>query len=279
MIRLLAVMLLGLMAFAAPSATAQPNLQALLASVFPEASAFGPVEGNPPAAAAYRDGRLVGYVFHTLDVVGSTGYSGKPLNIAVGMNLEGRIVGAKLTSHAEPILVLGINPIRLEEFVAGHRNLDIRAPVRAEKADTSAGSPDIIAGATVSSLLLREAIIRAGRAIARSRGLFGAAAAATVELDAFEPKTWLDLASESAIVRLRFTGSEIAFRLAAASMQPATDIPPDGLFADLYLALVTPAGIGRNILADRDFGRLMSATTPGDHWLLLAANGLYSFKG
>ncbi|MBM3554360.1 MAG: 4Fe-4S binding protein, partial [Alphaproteobacteria bacterium] len=42
---------------------------------------------------------------------------------------------------------------------------------------------------------------------------------------------------------------------------------------------VTPAGIGRNILADRDFGRLMSATTPGDHWLLLAANGLYSFKG
>ena len=48
------------------------------ADVFPGADRFGPVEGSPPAAAAYKNGKIAGYVFETSDI----GYSGKPIKIS-----------------------------------------------------------------------------------------------------------------------------------------------------------------------------------------------------
>src|SRR5256885_11837436 len=57
--------------------------------VFPGADHFGPLEGTPPAIAAFNGDQLVGYVFPTSD----TGYSGKPVKLLVGMDKTGVIVG------------------------------------------------------------------------------------------------------------------------------------------------------------------------------------------
>jgi len=76
--------------------------------VLPAAESFGPVAGTPEAAPAYRDGELIGYVFQTREVVQSVGYSGKPLDVLVGIDLDGRITGATVLEQHEPILVIGV---------------------------------------------------------------------------------------------------------------------------------------------------------------------------
>jgi NosR/NirI family nitrous oxide reductase transcriptional regulator len=94
------------------------------ADVFPGADRFGPVEGSPPAAAAYKGDDVVGYVFETSDI----GYSGKPIRMLVGLNINGVITGAKVIEHHEPILLVGIPQEKLFAFVEhyiGHRIIDM----------------------------------------------------------------------------------------------------------------------------------------------------------
>jgi NosR/NirI family nitrous oxide reductase transcriptional regulator len=62
-----------------------------LAQVFPDADAVGAFEGSPPAAPVFRKGALAGYLFSTHSVIGSAGYSGKPLDILAGVDLDARI--------------------------------------------------------------------------------------------------------------------------------------------------------------------------------------------
>ncbi|MFO1113724.1 MAG: hypothetical protein U1E35_07680 [Rhodospirillales bacterium] len=68
--------------------------------------------GSPPAAPVFRNGALAGYLFSTYAVTGSAGYSGKPLDVLAGIDLDARITGALLRHHNEPILVIGISPRR-----------------------------------------------------------------------------------------------------------------------------------------------------------------------
>jgi transcriptional regulator of nitric oxide reductase len=78
-----------------------------LEQAMPGATRIGEATGNPAAAPAYRDGELIGYVFHSREVVQSVGYSGKPLDVLVGLDLDARITGATILEQHEPILVIG----------------------------------------------------------------------------------------------------------------------------------------------------------------------------
>ncbi len=247
----------------------------ILREVFPGAVRSGPLEGNPPAARVFDGVQGIGYLFFSQDVIGSLGYSGKPIDVAVGLADSGRITGAQLMRHQEPILMLGIKDADLHRFVSSHRGLAIDAPVAVRRTASDPTRPDAISGATVTSLLLSEAILRSARAVARSRRLIpGTVAAGSLDLDAFEPRSWDALRAENAIAEMRLTGADVARR----GGDPA-NVAPEALFIDLFASLVTPAGIGRNVLGDRQFNDLGAGLKDGDQAVLLAANGLFSFKG
>jgi NosR/NirI family transcriptional regulator, nitrous oxide reductase regulator len=284
-LRLLAALLLwGTLWAGAASAAADPN--AVLAShvreVFPGAERAGPVSGAPPAAPVYTDGALAGYAFFTHQVVRSAGYSGKPVDVLAGIALDGILTGARLVEHHEPILAIGVSEARLQSFIAQFRGLDVRRPVRlATLAQGDAARVDGIAGATVSSIVLSDAVMRSARAVARSRGILGAgagagaAAAATLDTEFHQPADWAALLADGSVARLTLANRDVA---AAAAGAASPDRPQD-VFIDLFAALATPAGIGRNLLGDRDYARLMNGLEAGDQALLIAANGLFSFKG
>src|SRR5690606_8741298 len=78
---------------------AAPRLGAFLKNlppgdIFPGADRIGPPEGKPAVARAYTGDRMVGYVYLTTDIVNTRGYSSKPIDIVVGLSLDGQIVGA-----------------------------------------------------------------------------------------------------------------------------------------------------------------------------------------
>src|SRR5689334_2692594 len=64
--------------------------------VFPGATRFGTPEGEPPILPAYAADKLLGYVYLNSDFTASTGYSGKPVHMLIGIDASGVITGLKL---------------------------------------------------------------------------------------------------------------------------------------------------------------------------------------
>ena len=92
MLRCVAV--LALLVFAAQASVAAAEVErdrSVLARVLPNADHFGVIAGTPPAIEATLDGERIGYVLFTRDVIGSVGFAGKPLDVAIGLDLAGSV--------------------------------------------------------------------------------------------------------------------------------------------------------------------------------------------
>ena len=93
--------------------------------VFPEADAFSAKDGDPPYYKAYKIApptnrkTVVGLVFFTVDASPrERGYEG-PINIAVGINLQGLITQIKVVAHREPYGYFSIDRERFPEQFKG----------------------------------------------------------------------------------------------------------------------------------------------------------------
>ena len=118
---LLAVLLL-LAAALAPALAAESRLAEFLGKIKPGdlvdgADRFGTPEGTPPLAPVFQGDRLLGFAYLNSDVVDSTGYSGKPIRILVALDPAGKLIGAKLMEHHEPIVLVGIPEEKIRAII------------------------------------------------------------------------------------------------------------------------------------------------------------------
>jgi NosR/NirI family nitrous oxide reductase transcriptional regulator len=260
-----------------------------LPDVFPSADRLGPIEGNPPAAAAYRGTTLLGYVFLNSDIVNSTGYSGRPISIVVGLDLSGKIVGAKLVDHHEPIVLIGVPLEKVENFIHGYVGLNfLQSPSKA-----ASGPPvDIVSGATVTMMVIGDSITKSAIRLARSRHLGSAstaqvpappAAARKIDLSNRNVEDWTTLLGDGSIRRLSITVGDINESFANSGNAEAARYPQQGraedTFVDLYAAQVSVPAIGLSLLGQAEYERLQQRLKPGQQAILVAGNGIYSFKG
>lgn len=250
--------------------------------VFPGATHYGSMEGEPPAIAVYRDEEIIGYLFRTHAVVRSLGLSGKTLDILSGLDRNGLITGAVILEHHEPILAIGVSSEDLEKFVTGFAGQDVRNPVKiVRRGGSGPDQMDAVSGATVSSLLIADAIFQSARAVGQSRGILERDASG-VDLTGYEISDWQQLVGDGSIVRLRLSLREAEKPFVEKGVRlydPASGSDPDSLFIELWAGLATPARIGRNLLGAQYFNRLTAGLQDGEHIIFLAANGRYSFKG
>ena len=160
-----------------------------------------------------------------------------------------------------------------------------------EERDAGDRSLDIIAGATVTILVIDDAIRRTTVKMARTLGLAGlgvgqdADAPGRGEIDTAQEGVddWMTLIGDGSVRRLALSVGEVTADFAAAGKDKASARPesddPDERFIDLYAGLVSAPVIGRSLLGDAEYENLRARLEPGQHALLIAANGLYSFKG
>ncbi len=290
----LAIMARALMVvalFGSTAAAAQPaNLGEFLAGlaaaeVVPGADRFGPVQPDPAVAPAYRGETLVGYAYLNSQQVDAIGYSGKPIHIVVGLDLEGTIVGAKLVAHSEPIVLIGIPEKRVVAYLAHFVGYN---PLRAAAEGRGPPHADIVSGATVTVLVMGESVVRSAVRVARALRLGTAAAGAQAAARVIDPQAgtiadWPTLLRDGAVRHLHLTIGEVnkAFvdsgnKAAAARPEPGA---ADEAFIDLYAALVSQPSIGRSLLGDDEYASVARMLAPGQQAILIAGDGLYSFKG
>jgi len=230
--------------------------------------------GSPPSAAIRdRDGHTVGYAFSTRDVSGSVGYAGRPLDIVAAVTSDGIVAGAIIVAHEEPILVIGIPREALAAYVAAFRGFDVwKGSLRA--AGGSANGPRGVAGASVTSAVIRDAIVRSARAVLRGRSVTAESTGKPrIQRENSRRSSWPALVDEGSLRRLTLTRGD------AARLLGTSDAEPDKVFIDLWLALATPSAVGESLLGQRDYEHEVARLGPDDDLILIAASGLYSFKG
>jgi transcriptional regulator of nitric oxide reductase len=281
MLRWFSCALLLVAALTAPASAEKGKLRerltpAVMAVVHPGAERLGPEEGSPPAIAVYQGGKVVAYVFSTLDIVAAVGYSATPFDVIAGVDLDGRITGAKVIAHNEPyILNDQVREQKLDTFLAREAGRPLRG------ASGNALRPDFVAGATISARAMRAAVLETAQLVLRTRSAREAVTVPTLDAESFNAMSWQELLATGAMVRRRVTAGEVAAALAKAGVsEAALDVPlgqGDDLYVELMTALFTPRAIGGNLLGLLNFEEYKRRLPLGAWAILVAANGPYDF--
>ncbi|MEN8107270.1 MAG: 4Fe-4S binding protein [Pseudomonadota bacterium] len=139
---------------------------------FPQADRVGEFEGEPLAAPVYQDERLLGYVLRTTDIASIPAYSGEPITLLVGLDLDGWITGLEILKHSEPILVVGVSEQDLKHYIDQYQGVSVLERVRL------GGSPregyviiDGITGASITAMVMNATVMKSIKKVADSRGI------------------------------------------------------------------------------------------------------------
>ncbi|WP_337245510.1 4Fe-4S binding protein [Luteimonas sp. gir] len=243
------------------------------ASVLPDAQRFSLREGNPAFVRGVRDEadgeRTVGYVFLSTDVAPDVvGYSGKPIVTLVGMDAEGRIAGARILKHSEPILLAGIPESRLDSYIAQYTGTPPGARYELGRAEGDHIAMKAISGATVTVIAENQMISRGSYAVARQVGLIEAVARPRARfIEDTAPRDWVSLVAEGSVQHLVVTPAQVG---ADDRGEP---------FIDLWFGYLNAPAVGISVLGETGWRRLMDELGPDDHAIFVIGNGASSFKG
>ena len=230
------------------------------AEIMPDADGFGAIRDDLSVASALSEGETIGWVFLNSDFAGSVGYSGKPIHVMVGIDLDGVITGAKLVKHYEPIVLVGIPEKEVADVITGYAGLDVTKETGPEAVGHDV---DIISGATVTIMVIDDSITRSAIKVARALGLGGLEAEVAmsgpkrlIDESIERDEDWLTLLGDGSVRRLSLDVGMVnrAFDDQAGGKAPGRPErgPADDAFIDLHAALVTIPTIGKSLLGSAD---------------------------
>lgn len=258
-----------------------------IAELFPSATRIGRTEPNLAITPVYQLSQLLGYVFESDDFTNFIGFSGQSINVLIGIDINGVFTGFKVLNHHEPIFLHGLGEQPMFDFIDQYKGHSIkeRYIINAQESNT----PNItyfdgITRATVSVMVINDTIIASALKVARAK-LEGFAATSTVIIDTdfFKKLTFKQLIEQGYINHWQITAEQSLHIAADASselVQVIDELMQDNSdrdFVDLYFAFVHIPVIGKNLLGEAEYQRLLISLKPGEHALMIFSRGAYSY--
>ena len=234
------------------------------------------VHGSDRVFEVTENDRTIAFAASSADLLSTVGYSGKPLDIAVFVDVDdqaARLIGARLLAQSEPILIIGISGETLADYVDAFSQIDIDASLRALIGGEYLPTP--ISGATMSSSMIRDAILRTGRQIARTVRANGAALAGNNQFKKENYTQFSDVLSAGRLQQRRIGFADIRRALPAYDTLPAGD----GLFVEITAGFLDSPELTAALLGPAIASRVEAERGAGETLLFIAARGLYSAKG
>ncbi|MCG3146387.1 MAG: hypothetical protein HONDAALG_04423 [Gammaproteobacteria bacterium] len=213
---------------------------------------------------------LIGYVFLSTDIVDIPAYSGKPVVTLIGMDTRGIITGVKILKHSEPILLVGIPEEELTRFTRQYVGKFVGSKIEVGSVSKEEGTigVDAISGATVTVIAENQVILRSGYEIAKQVGIIQAKVRPQPVFAEREPAaSWAEMLKEGSVQRLTVEATDLGLE---KSDQP---------YIDMYFGYLNAPPVGRAILGEENYRRLMAGLKPNEQAIFIAANGTGSFKG
>ena len=249
---------------------------------FPAPLVFGERDDTLPVwpilkqeAGAYE---VFAYAFESIDFVRIPGFGGSPPNLLIALAPDGTFRDARVLGHHEPVFLEGLGEEPLFAFVEQYVGLSAKRAIRVGRPNARAGgaSPlttvDGIAMATASTRVVNETMLTASLAVARQKLGFGAVNVGLrvearpdgepLPLDELERRGWVrHWRVSEAEADAAFSGTGLP--------DPEPGTPP----ADLTFAYLNAPAIGRTVLGDAAYARLMRELGPGAHAVMVISAG------
>lgn len=255
-----------------------------IAELFPTATRIGIPETDLPIIPVYQLNQLLGYVFESSDFTNFMGFSGKPINILIGLDPKGIIAGLTILEHDEPIFIHGLGQQPLFDFVQQYKNHSVKERFIINSKDRSAANTtyfDGVTKATVSVLVVNDTIVTSALKVARAKlDGFVAPSNMIVKPDYFAEMSFSELVDKDLIK---------AWKVSRDALLLDTDLPSEVVsaiedieqtsdnFVELYFAFVSIPIVGKNLLGEAEFARLQEDLKPGEHAIMVLSKGDYSF--
>ncbi len=237
-------------------------------------------DGGPTAAAAYgADDEVIGYVFSTLDVTRTPGYSGVPFDIIAGVDLAGKITGATALFYSEPYINGDSRRTqRLMEFLPRMNGMTARI------GGSDGPAPSFIAGATISARAMRGAIREGGSIVLGARSDAMVVTEPTVDTTTYLMKTSEELLADGALTKMRLTVGDVQARLAelgfeGRELEKRLPADPEATYIELLVGLASAPIVGRNAAGVTAYEKYVTEYPKGTNAIFLGSNGILDFQG
>lgn len=261
--------------------------RALIQSLFPAATVIEDKLPDAPVYPVYQLQELLGYAYESTDLSRLQGFAGKPIQMMIGLDTQGRFTGVKILHHHEPVFLHGLGEEPLFDFVDQYEGRSLREQIVVQsslsgKSGKSAEGDvvyfDGVSKATVSVLIVNDTVLSSALKVARQKlEAFAQSAPTRAKPDWFEPLGWQQLIDRGYVSRTRIEVDAVEQQLGRPlSDYPADLTPPDGeAFTELYLAYMNSPMVGRNLLGDEHYARFMARLGENDQVLMVASRGMF----
>lgn len=266
------------------------SIPANIAEIFPSATRVGRSDPDLAITPVYQLSQLLGYVFESDDFTNFIGFSGQTINLLIGIDINGVFSGFKVLGHHEPIFLHGLGEQSMFRFIdqyVGH-SLKERFIVNAQGTKIDGITyVDGVTRATVSVMVINDTIIASALKVARAKlEGFAAASAVKIDTDYFQTLNFEQLVEQGHISHWKIS-TEQSLKLADQESNELVNVIEDLIeeneetndFVDLYFAFVNIPIIGKNLLGDVEYQRLLESLKPGEHALMVFNRGTYSYIG
>lgn len=205
------------------------------------------------------------FYFITSYLVEPMSYSGKPLELLIGIDNNCYIRDIRLLKHSEPIILVGIPLSTLLTAVSSYKNKCIKETLDLGTTKIGAHNNTIIkpiTSATVTSIALHDTIIKSVRLVACDLG-FIKKEYNTIKLhNNYKEYTWDYLIKIGAVKHFVFK-----------------KFNKDSAVLDIFFAEVTHPSVGINLFGEEEYYYLQSLLGENESMFFIINNGSWSFKG
>ncbi|MGB0467118.1 MAG: 4Fe-4S binding protein [Pontibacterium sp.] len=269
------------------------QVQSAIKVLFPRVTRLGEPEQNPAVVPVYQLDELLGYAFQSTDLTDLPGFSGEPINLLVGIDVQGKFVGVTVLEHHEPIFIHGLGEGPMYDFVHQYAGrsvtdriiIDGRRKGSNEALDNGTVYFDGVTKATVSVLVINDIVLSAALKVARAKlEGFEQQAPSLVRTDVYEPLSWAELLTRGWVKRWVLPVAEVESGLGmgidtyAEIELDADELVSSGQpFTELFYAYLNPPSVGKNLLGEQGYSRLMAARKTGEHLIMISSDGPFPF--
>ncbi|MFZ2267247.1 MAG: 4Fe-4S binding protein [Azonexus sp.] len=242
----------------------------------------------PISSELTPDSGPTGYVFESIDLAPIPGFEGSPFNLLIAIDAKGNFMSVEVLRQHEPVFLSGLGIGPLQDFVAQYAGKNLRqrisiTNVYGERNRTNRDSGQVVldgvSKATASIHVVNQTVLASALAVARARlGLAppGRQVAATVRPELYEKKDFASLLRDGEIGHRQWRNGEVEALFAGtegSGLDPLAASAPEAEFIDLYVAYLNAPSIGRALLGDAGYDRLLGRLQPGQAAYWVAAAG------
>jgi NosR/NirI family transcriptional regulator, nitrous oxide reductase regulator len=266
-----------------------------LAVLFPAPMTVGELDADFPVWPIFNGGAtdIAGWAFETTDLAPIPGFSGTPPDLLVVLAPDGTFLDVKIISHHEPIFLDGLGEEPLFKYVEQYRGLTLGKPIKvgsninaAEKKSSGAAYINGILKATASVLIINQTVLASAIKVAKAKlGIAGASANTTpakINPDIFEKMTFAQMLDKGLVQHVRFSNAQVETLFKGSigeELDEAGLAAPDGAMVDLYVTDPMLPTVGRNLMGDAAYAKLVSDLPDGQPAIMVISAGRWSVMG